>query len=452
MAYRVKGFSCMAVLAVIFVAFGCSKEPQYIETVSPFDNPYLAQTDTFGVKFEVERVDSFQTSGSNQIILGYNKDTAFGTISSASYFRLTIPTVTAGSIGTINQGYDSLFLILKPNRLHYGDTTGVIKINVHRVTEDITKAQQNVSQAILFYNKDKYGVDETLLGSVTQTIRPNTSDSIRIKMSDDLGQTLYNFYKNQSAELANNDNFQTWFKGLRLSVDSSVSNVIYGFGTTNSVLRFYYHEDFGQRVAKYVDFTISASPYQFNSIYGNTQTSNFLKDLTPGKTIGSEALNHNFYINSLMGIRTKLTFPSIKNVPYLNDFVKVVAARLALKPQMYSFDDNAYTLFPNLYLFYENPDLSFSGPMANVTGTGAQNGSLVIDRQSFSNTQYTYDITSYILQEMVSTPYTTRKILPWAGSSPYGLSFNRMVGVDNSINQNKQQSVLTLQLLIYKQN
>ncbi len=441
----------MVVLAVIFVAFGCSKEPQYIETVTPFDNPYIVQTDTFGLHFDVERLDSFQTSGYNQIILGYNNDTAFGTISSASYFRLTMPTVTAGTIGTLNQAYDSLILILHPNQMHYGDTNSVININVHRVNADITKAVQNNNESIVFYNKDKFSVDNSLLGTITQTIRPNTSDSIRIKLDDQLGKTLYNFYKTSATELANNDNFQTWFKGIRLSTDSTLTNVIYGFSTATAVMRFYYHEDVGVKEVRYIDFTISGAPYQFNSIYGNTQPSTFLKNLTPGKTINSAALNHSFYINSLMGIRTKITMPSVKNALTIGDFVKVVSAEMRLKPLMYSYDFNAYTLFPNLYLFYENADLSFSGPMAAATGSGPENGSLIIDKQTLANTGYFYNVSSYVFQELNANIYTTRKLMPWEGYTPSDLSFKRMIGADNTLNQHKQRSSLTMQLLIFKQ-
>jgi hypothetical protein len=438
-------------LAVIFVAFGCSKEPQYIQTVSPFDNPYLAQIDTFSVKYEIERVDSFQTSGSNQIILGYNKDTAFGTVSSASYFRLNMPSVSTGSIGTVTQGYDSMYLILKPNRAHYGDTNSVININVQRVTEDINKPLQNTSQSVVFYNKDKFATETESLGSISQTLRPNTSDTIRIKLSDALGQQIYNLYKTSAPEITTNDNFQAWFKGIRLSTDSAATNVLYGFGTTTAVMRFYYHDDNGQKVAKSIDFTVASAPYQFNSIYANTATSTFLKNLTPGVTLGSEQLNHSFYINSFFGIRTKISFPSVKSIEKLNDFVKVVAGNLQLYPLLYSYDDVKYPLFPSLYMFYQNIDLSFSGPLASSSGTGAQNGSLFIDRENQSNTRYTYDVTNYILAEQISTQLTTRKLLPWAGNTPGDLSFNRMIGADGTLNQNKQKSPLTLQLLIYKQ-
>lgn len=451
MAYRVKGISCLAILAVIFVAFGCSKEPQYIQTVSPFDNPYLAQIDTFTAHYEIERVDSFQTSGSNQLIVGYNKDTAFGTISSASYFRLNMPSVATGTIGTITQGYDSLFLILKPNHAHYGDTTALININVQRVSEDITKPLQSTSESVIFYNKDKFATEAGYLGSVTQTLRPNTSDTIRIKLDDALGQQLFNFYKTNAQEITTNDYFQAWFKGIRLSTDSATTNVLYGFGATTAVMRFYYHDDNGQKVAKSIDFTVASSPYQFNSIYGNTATSTYLKNLTPGTTLTSDQLNHNFYINSFMGIRTKITFPSVKNIEKLASFVKVVAANLELYPLLYSYDDVKYPLFPSLYMFYQNIDLSFSGPMASSSGTGAQNGSLIIDRQNLNNTRYTYDVTNYILAEQIALQTTTRKLLPWAGNTPGDLSFNRMIGADGTLNQNKQKSPLTLQLLIYNQ-
>lgn len=426
--------------ACIFIA-GCTKEAQYIDTVTPSENTAITSVDTFQTSYSIQRLDSFQTSGTGVIVAGIHTDPVFGKTNSTSFFRFSLPGTDNPIKENNNLRYDSLVLIMNMSKDYYGDTISNFNISAYRLRDDI------VSESNVFYNTSRFAAYPDALGSFNQRLRPAVSDSIAIRLSDDLGKEIFGFYKSNSSEITSTDNFQRYFKGITIQANEN-TNVLYGFKATDSTvrMRLYYHADISVKEKRTLDFTLQSGQFQFNHITTNT-TGTPLQTLLPGKEISSVLLDNHFFIFPLAGIKTNIKFPSIKNILTVEGYVKILNASLQLKPVKGSYDE--YPLMSSLNVFLQNSDLSYIGPLSLNNKT--QTGNLAIDNLYGENTFYSYNVSGYASSEIISSVYTTQKLVPYPfipAINAGAISFGRFVAVDG-VDQ-KYRSKLVTQILTYK--
>ncbi|WP_160290265.1 DUF4270 family protein [Flavihumibacter solisilvae] len=409
----------------------CTREAQYIETVTPSENPYLVQVDSFQGNFTVYREDSFVTSTSAFALAGFHHDPDFGTVRSEHFVQMGLPTIPELANSA---RFDSIELVLKLNDASYGDTMSRFALQAYRLEEQLYNEKK------IFYNTSRFTATQSL-GSFNAVVRPQADDSIRFLLSASFGSELFGLLRTKSVITGNEEQFLQYFKGLRLAVDTSQTNVMFGFGK-DLVMRLHYHEDDGNIHRKSIDFIPSASPYQFNYIfrrYGNSE----LSPLQSSKDANAALMNNRFFLQEFFRIRTVIDFPDISQLPKTADFVKVLNAQLEIRPV--STTGSYYGLPPALNVYQLQADQTMVGPILNSEGS-AQDGDLSLDAVYGKDTRYLFDVTNYVLQEIGADNYSSQKLVLAIGGGDSTLS--RFTG--NTTAAPSLRSRLIVSMLVYK--
>jgi len=432
----------LSVLIPALLIAACTKQPQDIETVSLTDDLYVPATDTVKPTFTVYRLDSFVTSGTNLSIIGGVTDPAFGRIESQSFCRFKFAEGNPVSENGANPQYDSIVLIMHSDSSSYGDTMTSWKVNVQELDEVFDPTLN------LFYNTRAFKSKEVYLGSADVIFRPHVDDSVRIRLNDAFGSALFNLYKTKDPKISNQENFQVFFKGLRIS-GAPGNETVYRFNSNDSllVMRLYFHEDKGVSVPKVLDFQSEGGTYQFNNMTCDVSATE-LDSLLPGNEILSENLNNRIYLNDLAGIGTEITFPSIPNLALLPDFVQLTHAEMHLRP-IYNAA-GPFPLIPYLALKVTTEENSTASYLYSADNTYVQNGGLNIDLLNPTNTGYTFDLSELLKTEVSSTPLTasTLTLLPLSSQATPVFSMRRLVAADSR--NPSQPSLLVTHIVFYK--
>ena len=194
------------------------------------DNDYtqIIKVDTFNADLTTIQVDSFVSSSTGVSLLGGYQDPYFGKITTQCFSEMQPPLSSDVFAGTI---FDSLCLIMVPNRTFYGDSSQPVTLNVHRVKQIITGYDENPN---IIYNTRQFPVDPTPLGTKTVYVRPLRRDSIKIRLSDALGRELLQKLKDPNdVDLKTTDAFIKYFNGIRVSASS---NPLFAFGCKDSLV------------------------------------------------------------------------------------------------------------------------------------------------------------------------------------------------------------------------
>jgi hypothetical protein len=421
----------------IVTLISCQKQPVVsfgTTFVQDNNNAKILVADTFSANLSTIFLDSIATAGSGTMLIGRYTDPSFGTIMSRSFLQITPP----ASIPPISTyaGYDSIALIMRVNKgSYYGDTTIPQTYTVYRVSSYYTLPyQQNT-----FYSNSSFPIDSLHpLGSQTVTIFPNSNyttqladDSVKIKLSDALGQDLYNKLYNQSDTLRNPTNFAFWFNGLCIAPSAGSSGDIFGFRDT-VVVRVYYHEPSVTLLTHFIDFPMTNGGQQFNNIVHDNSANPWNKlnqptqpivapqtpPLTPSSQTGGAA-----YLQPATGLQVKITFPSLRSLILRPDYLSVLRATLTIRPVPGSYS-TVYKLPPQLGLFTTDQN---NLPQSSLSGTG----NLVVDYLYGNSTEYDYDITAYIQQQIALSTVNQNGLIiniPTGGNT----TFARAVLADNT--------------------
>ncbi len=389
--------------------------------------------DTFSVVTSTVFMDSLPTSSKGTILVGGYKDNYLGLINSSSHFQIgyfsTFP--PANLIDDIL--YDSIGLILAYNDAYYGDTTKLITLQVSELTGPINQRYlppyvPNDKVSILnptfaLYNTSKVNYSAIPLASKTFAPTPRR-DSVFIRLPDALGMKFYDVQSNipdvikyqgtSNTSVIPNWFIENYFKGIRLSVPSNTDASIIGFNTAKVKVRLYYRSKKakdGPLLNLFTDFLFTNSFNQFNQISAD-RTGTPIASIATSRILRSESTGNASFVQSGIGLYTKVEFPTIKSFLKKNKYVILDAVlELPLVPATY----DATTTPMNVLASYTT-DVSniISG---GVPGNGNQvlQGSIRYDREYSTNTKYSFSLTSFLNSEIKSSRET---ITPLALVSP----------------------------------
>ncbi|MEZ7497475.1 DUF4270 family protein [Flavobacterium sp. Arc3] len=322
--------------------------------------------DTLTVDVSTINLDSLVTSSQGRILVGNYNDPYFGKVKSESYFQLSGSSYALNSdnsdIDAPNYVFDSIRMILRPDKYYYGDTTKVQTISIHRLLEKV-KVNDDDSY---FYNDSSLSYDSESLGSYSFKPKPLSQDTVVVSIKDVFGEAI--FQKIKKREITNFDEFTQYFKGLVIKSTTGTSSSVVGFSTT-SVLRLYYSKYLGNTEESLnLDFNILDQTKQFNNI-SLDRSGTEIKDLT-GFTgsLSSLKTGNKAYVQSGTGIACRVDFPNIKQLKYISEKGTIVDAELIIKPINNTYSADTYPLPDSLRVFVADKLNRITGTLNN-TGT-----------------------------------------------------------------------------------
>lgn len=404
------------------------------------DNSYsnIILVDTLTAQLSTVYSDSVSTTASGSLLAGNYNDNVFGKLSAKSFFEIVPPALT--DLAT-NAAFDSLELIIRPDKSYYGDTTFNSQLSVYQLSNPLAFPLYQ-SQ---FYNTTDFSVDPNALGNVNTLIYPNNTDSISIRLSDAVGKNLFDLYKTKDYIMQSSSNFINYFRGLQLSATAGNMHAIYGF-RDSVVMRLHYHETNVFNESKYIDFVFyNNDNTQFNEVKADRSGTPLSVFNGPNKEVVSTITNNVAYLQNLTGFVPKIKFPTLRSLLLRPDFVKILKAELVIRPVKNSY--NSITpLPPVLYAVPTDQSNTLGSPLNYVSTAGivtTQTGSLVTDPVYDENTEYYYDITSYLQQQILISTNNQNGLL-FVPPTPASLStLNRVIIGDQKNTQGG------LQLKIY---
>ena len=458
-------------LTALFILSGCQKQPvlgdfgsQYIDDNN---SAQIVLVDTATVNVGTTFVDSTSTAATGYLLVGSYNDDWLGKIYSRAYLQVA-PPPSLPNIDPRIDTYDSIGMIFffKPGNPYYGDTTQYQTYVVNQV-DTLVELPPFFHGWWSSYNLP-VGPD---LGSASVRIAPNrpvgagtintntsqgTGDTVRIRMDDNLGQTIYNMVYNKSDTVLNFTKWLAWFHGLSLSPSSTLpsANVINGF-KDSCIMRIYYRENALFSTEKYIDFNLTNKNNQYNYIHRDPagKPIAFLDTatqvvqpppVTPSKQIGNAG-----YVQSMEGLNVKLTFPYLNSIALRRDFIGLLRAQLIVRPVPGSFS-TTWRLPPQIGIYVTDQRNVIIGAVPAVGSGAAQMGNLVLDYFNPLNTVYTYDVTNFVATQLINpSPAAQQTGLMLAIPPPAeNSSFQRLILADQSypINQRITLSVYYISL------
>ena len=348
------------------------------------DNNYtnLVSIDTVESKLSTVVLDSFATGSANSFLLGKYKDPYLGIVSAKPFFQMTIPAEPV-SIASTSQ-FDSACLVIRLKKYYYGDTSREQTINANEIAQTIDYTYNNN-----LYNTSDFPVKPLPLGSKTLKLRPSDDDSVMIRISNSKGSELFSKLQQQSDEVASDENFQSYIKGISLSVNQNDTTAIYGLNGAagNTSLRIYYHTTAPYPEAKSIDFPSKANTYSFNQILTDRNGTLLYSSSTGTKEYASEQTNNIAFTQYGAGVLLKITFPSLKGILTTDKIVKLQKAELVIRPIGQSYND--LKLPETLYLAATDGTNMIGAPASSMIAP-------VEDEIYEVNTYYAFDVTSYV--------------------------------------------------------
>lgn len=427
-------------LVFAFTIFSCGTDTDAGEFVVGSD--YLAlsnkvvMVDTVTVEMSTINFDSLVTSGQSRILIGNYDDPIFGKVKSNAYFQLSGSSYALNNSGSdteaVNFVFDSISMILKYDNYYYGDTTQVQKFDIHRLTQKVKPNTDDKS----FYNNSTLTYSDESLGTISYKPRPTEKDSINIRMDDAFGEAL--FQKIKKREITGLDNLIEYLKGLVLVPSTSSSSSMIGFSSSTSKVRLYYSKYQADTEADsfYIDFLMSNSSTQFNSI-SSDKTGTLIQNLPiSSQRLSSSLTNKQGFIQSGTGVACRIDFPNIKQLKYISSNGAIVDAQLFLKPVNNSYSDK-YPLADSLKVYVGDNLNRISGSLQNSAGSAVY-GILNKKTDEFNeNLGYTIPLGNFLQKEMLkASDSRSALILTLPGISK---SVNRLVLGDQKHADNKIQ-------------
>nr|WP_288833164.1 DUF4270 family protein [uncultured Flavobacterium sp.] len=358
----------MLFLGVLFVC--CDSDVDAGEFVVGSDNLSVTNKviliDTATVEVSTINFDSLVTSNQSRILLGNYDDPIFGKVKSDSYFQLTasgynLQTTSSDTEGA-NYVFDSIRMVLIPDKYYYGDTTKVQSISVHRLLQKVNPNSDDDS----FYNNSNLTYDGLSLGTASFLPKPLRQDSIFVKLDNTFGDAL--FQKLKKREITTQEEFVEYFKGLVIQSTTATSACVMGYGVTSKLQLYYSKKVSDSETSILKEFTIGDYSKQYNRI-SLDRTGTILSSL-PGTTarLSSDLTENKSFIQSGTGLACRVDFPNIKELKYIAEKGAIVDAQLIIRPVNNTYS-KTYPLADSLNVYVADQLNRIGGTLNSAAGT-----------------------------------------------------------------------------------
>lgn len=293
----------------------CNKSTTIGSELQP-QNLGVIFTDTVSIETSTIFLDSIATTNRELLLAGEYTDPILGHIKATSFFNVQ-PFNTTFNFGTNPQFISAVFSL--PVNFVYGDSTQTQTLTLHRLTERINPNR-------VYYNYDVLNYETTPVGSYTFVgTQAAVFGKIEIPLNDSFRDeivALVNLNANDELTQAELDQF---VKGFALV--SQGGNAIWGFRVTGQMtagIEIKFINDAGSeqiyrivvRNATSID-DVSGERYisqRFNHVSANRIGTPIENLSAHYQTIPASSTNEQTFIQESLGIRTKVTFPYLKEL------------------------------------------------------------------------------------------------------------------------------------------
>jgi len=406
-------FTCCFLFAGLLSS--CYKKDIQVGEEMAESHTRIITVDTVGVFMSSFVLDSFQTNGNSFALIGNYHDVYTGKTNASTFFQLGLPTLSE-DVSTLlpkSAVYDSLVLYMKPSGYYYGDTTQPFALSVYQLAEQPNEDAFASNGSPIIYNKTSFALKGSPLATYSKPIRPNNPrDSIIIRLPQDMGQDFYTKIQNKATQFASASNWLDFFKGLCLKPSNSNAAAVYGFnlGDSSISMRLHYHLTIPDRQEKVLEFVLTNAGYQHNRILTDRTDTQLEKTFSNQREFFSSTKNPFAITQSGTGVYLKLRFPSLRDVLKINEVVRLMDAKLELKPVRGSYGTYVNKLPGSLYMRTTDISNIPMGQLPDTTGGTAMVRAPEIDYLTGSATKYTFHVTNFI-----------SSLLNTSGSQDYGL-------------------------------
>ncbi|WP_276481207.1 DUF4270 family protein [Paraflavitalea pollutisoli] len=391
---------------VIFLALfftSCYKDEISFGDITDGDsNTRIITIDTITPVMSTVVLDSFPTNGNKIILIGRWSDAQLGTTDASTYLQFGLPADLVSFTFPNDAVYDSIALGFNPIQQYYGDTLGAQTYSVYEMAY-----QPDYTYASQIYNTSTTGLLPAPLASVTRQLRPGYGDSLQIRLPQDKGLDLYNKIRTNATEVSTADNFLNYLRGFCIRVGATDKGAIYSFNADSSVvMKLHYHTTIPTYQEHIIQFYITRTDYQYNRVVSDRSNT----PLAPKNNLQTEffpdAQTSYAFSQAGTGVMMKVKFPSLRNILGYTPVVRLISAKLVLKPVEQTFDDYGYRLPDSLYLAQTDASNLIGSALTSSDGASMMYASPFVDYISRSNTNYTFDVSSYI-NYLLTTAGTT---------------------------------------------
>jgi hypothetical protein len=347
--------------------------------------------DTFRIDLSTVLLDSLATSGTGVALAGSYKDDVFGSVRSSSYFELGYRTFDDIEDLAI---FDSAVFILTYSGYSYGDTTSLMSCSIHQLTERIS-----LNDNSYIYNNSTFDFSPSPLGTKLFYPEPNSSDTVVRIPVNNFGEELFRLIVNRDNNITTSEMFLDYLKGFVITSDAGDNSAIIGFlaEANHLFLNIYYHfEEETTSVVHRISIPFGASNKQFNSIQYDFTGTEIDKLKSQSNEVSSAETGDKAYLQALVGLLPKIRFPTLQDILLENNW-KILKAELIIEPVKLSYD--IFPL-PEKLNFYDTDKLNrLNGVLQDENGEAIVS-SFTLDELFNEETFYTFDITSYINDEL----------------------------------------------------
>ncbi|WP_238806323.1 DUF4270 family protein [Emticicia aquatica] len=368
-------------------------------------------TDTVKINASTLMLDSTFTSGQSSAVVGHYIDPVLGEVTAKTFAQITLPVLSTETFTSLvfpdaDKGltvYDSIYVYVAHNGFAYGDTTKNYNLQLHRLNEDFVKSKRYTKDDVLSYNS-------TPLASKTFTYKDlkraysATQDSLLIfKLPNEVGQQIYDLVGTDTG--ADIDKFTAAIKGLAFVTDQNSENA-FGISVSGSYVQLYYHTT-NSTDRKSIPLTFYSQ--RFSQIQGKKQGT-ILQNLQLLQPLSSSLTNNRTFVQSGLGIVTKLDFPTLAVLQKAGN-VTINKAELIFEPDLDQVSGNYKTPKEVALVQLESTNQikkTTSNLIDFVALDGLSGTQYVADYNATTNS-YTFNFTSF-LQDFVTNKLTTKGI------------------------------------------
>lgn len=362
----------LAILPALFF-FSCDNDELLSLDFNPQDENIDLSYTELTLPYQLVQLDSISTTNVNRVLVGDYQNDDFGTVRSTGYINMGIGTTTNNADN--DDELDSLVLVLVRNYF-YGNRDVSLEQTI-----EVRQLSEPFNDTITYFSNSSLPYETTRppLATARLTASPLEADTVRVRMSEAIGNELLGKLKNNDPEMDSSALFQDYFRGLAL-LPASQNAFMTGFSRVQMQMYFSAPSD---SVSKTFNFVAAR-------IFNGAVTDRSGTALAQINESGAIALptDDRIYLQSYSGLVPRIDFQP------LEDFVANSPDRILLNRVM-------------LHIGLPEPEEGKAPPAALAGYLVQDDGTSLIISREFNGNEFPqgmYSDSEYIYNELARQP------------------------------------------------